>query len=203
MDARTKGAWLLSHSKTLDHVAGPGSLRLEKVAYAGKIGRLYNVLRRGSDAAQATQIGEITVANLCQLNNIDLASRRNGLHVLKKLGRIDVSEDGSVEVLGATTGAVLETTAEIFETAGPSRDEHAALMLSNEAAARPIGRTDAVERIGDAFKISATNASDLVDLCKNTALIDEEKDRADRSFSILTPSAIKNGRQKHTQSFRK
>jgi pimeloyl-ACP methyl ester carboxylesterase len=63
MDKRTKGAWLLAHSKNLDHVSGPGALRLENISYAGKIGRLYNVLRRGSDEARATVIDAATVTN--------------------------------------------------------------------------------------------------------------------------------------------
>jgi hypothetical protein len=82
MDKRTEGAWLLAHSKNLDHVSGPGALRLENISYAGKIGRLYNVLRRGSDEAAATVIDASTVTNLCQLNNIDRASRKDGLQVL-------------------------------------------------------------------------------------------------------------------------
>src|ERR1700754_4072118 len=103
MDARSKGAWLLAHSKSLDLVSGPGSARLEKVGYAGKIGRLYNILRRGSDEARTTEISAQTVETLCQLNNIELASRKDGLNTLSGLGRIDVSSTGAVAVLGATS----------------------------------------------------------------------------------------------------
>jgi hypothetical protein len=177
MDKRTEGAWLLAHSKNLDHVSGSGALRLEHISYAGKIGRLYNVLRRGSNEAQATVIDTVTVDNLCQLNNIDLASRRDGLGVLRDAGRIDVSADGSVAVLGATGAAVLETAAEVFDNSGASQEERAVLTLSDGVAARPISRSEAEEQIGDLYKIKATQASSLVDLCKITALIDEEADR--------------------------
>jgi hypothetical protein len=36
MDKRTQGAWLLAHSKNLDHVSGPGALRLETSATPGR-----------------------------------------------------------------------------------------------------------------------------------------------------------------------
>jgi hypothetical protein len=46
MDKTTKGAWLLAQSKSLDAVTGAGAARLENISYAGRIGRLYNLLRR-------------------------------------------------------------------------------------------------------------------------------------------------------------
>jgi hypothetical protein len=46
MDKTTKGAWLLAQSKSLDAVTGAGAARRENVSYAGRIGRLYNLLRR-------------------------------------------------------------------------------------------------------------------------------------------------------------
>jgi hypothetical protein len=150
---------------------------LEKISYAGKIGRLYNILRRGSVEASSTVIGATTVANLCRLNNIDLASRNDGLKVLSTASRIDVSSDGSVAVLGSTTTAVLETAAEVFESSGPSRDERAVLTVSQTVAARPVSRREAEERIGDLHAIKSADASGLIDLCKDTALIDEEVER--------------------------
>jgi hypothetical protein len=201
MDKRTEGAWLLAHSKNLDHVSGPGALRLENISYAGKIGRLYNVLRRGSNEAAATVIDASTVTNLCQLNNIDRASRNDGLQVLQHSGRVDVTSDGSVAVLGATTGTVLETAADVFENSSASRDERAVLMLSEEVAARPISRSTIEQLIGDTHKIKSAQASDLVELCKTTALVDEEsigdryilfnsntfreKERAKKAYAIL------------------
>jgi hypothetical protein len=201
MDKRTQGAWLLAHSKNLDHVSGPGALRLENIGYAGKIGRLYNVLRRGSDEARAVVIDGARVTNLCQLNNIDRASREDGIRVLQESGRIDVSADGSVAVLGATTAIVLETAAEVFENSNASGAEHAVLTVSEEVASRPVARRTAEQLIGDLHHIRSSEVSDLVDLCKTTALIDEEvagehlilfnsntfrnKERAKKAYLIL------------------
>ena len=49
MEKRTKGAWLLAQSKSLDTYSGAGAARLENISYSGQIGRLYNLLRRHSD----------------------------------------------------------------------------------------------------------------------------------------------------------
>jgi hypothetical protein len=94
MDKQTRGAWLLSQSKNLDSVIG--ATRFEIIAYAGQIGRLYNVLRRGTADDPASHIDAQTVTKLCQLNNIDLATRRDGLRLLKDDGRIAIKPDGSV-----------------------------------------------------------------------------------------------------------
>lgn len=45
MDKKTKGAWLLAQSKSLDGYSGPGAARLENISHSGKVGRLYNLLR--------------------------------------------------------------------------------------------------------------------------------------------------------------
>jgi hypothetical protein len=64
-------------------------------------------------------------------------------------GRIDVTSDGSVAVLGATTVSVLETAAEVFENSSASRDERAVLTMSEEVAARPISRSAVEQLIGE------------------------------------------------------
>ena len=135
----TKGAWLLSQSKSLD--AWTGASRLESISYAGKVGRLYNVLRRGTESETST-IDADTVTNLTRLNGIDVAARKEGLRVLAEQGRIDVAQNGAVAVLGATSRAVLETTADIFDEAVPTAEENAVLHLSEQISGRPVSRRE-------------------------------------------------------------
>ena len=116
MDKSTKGAWLLAQSKSLDAVTGAGAARLENISYAGRIGRLYNLLRRNVDDDRNPTIDATTVTRICQLNNIDRPSREMGLRVLAVDGRIDISKSNSVSVLGATSKAVLEVTADVSRT---------------------------------------------------------------------------------------
>ena len=177
MNPETKGAWLLSHSKSLDAVTGSGAARLENISYAGRIGRLYNLLRRNIAHDPSPTIDEATLSQVCKLNGIDRATRDAGLEVLRATGRVDVAENGAVSVLGATSRAVLEVTAEVFSGLGPTAEEEAVLGLSDKVAEQPLARNDAAEYIGDLHSISRSETSSLIDLCKSTAIIDEERDR--------------------------
>jgi hypothetical protein len=177
MDNKTKGAWLLAQSKSLDAIQGAGAARLENISYAGRVGRLYNLLRRNVADDPNPTIEKRTVDDICKLNGIDKAMRQQGLELLKSAGRIDVALNGAVSVLGATTTAVLEVTAEIFSDQKPSNAEEAVLEISEKVAERPLLRIDATEYVGDMFKLATAEASSLIDLCKSTAIIDEESDK--------------------------
>jgi hypothetical protein len=174
MEKKTKGAWLLAQSKSLDSFTGSGAARLENVSYSGKIGRLYNLLRRQTDREMTFTISKETVERACQLNGIDKPTRQVGLQVLKDAGRVDVTSDGSIAVLGATTQAVLEATCDIFDEQNPSSDERAVIDLSERVSGKPVRRSEAEEYISDTHKIASADATSLVDLSKKTALIDEE-----------------------------
>ena len=176
MDIETKGAWLLSQSKNLDAVTGSGAAQFENIAYAGRIGRLYNLLRRNvqDDASQTIDVA--TVKHACKLNSIDRPTREAGLKVLQDAGRVDVSTNGHVNVLGATSKVVLEVTAKIFTNLDPSTEEEAVLDLSEKVAEKPLARDDAAEFIGDSHRLSRLQTSALIDLCKSTTIVDEETD---------------------------
>jgi hypothetical protein len=177
MDKKTKGAWLLAQSKNLDAVTGAGAARLENISYAGRIGRLYNLLRRNIAGQPSPTVPKATIARACQLNGIDRPTRELGLKLLQDSGRIDVSPSGAVSVLGATATAVLEVTSDIFEEADPSTAEEAVLELSEKVAQRPIDRKEATQFVSDSFTLSGSEAASLIDVCKSSAIIDEESDR--------------------------
>jgi hypothetical protein len=158
-------------------VTGVGAARLENISYAGRIGRLYNLLRRNVADDPNPAIDTATVRRICQLNNIDRPSREMGLKVLAAAGRIDVAGNEAVTVLGATSRGVLEVTADIFADSNPTTDEEAVLELSEKVAEKPVARKDATEFVGDLYKLPSTRACSLIDLCKSTAIIDEETDR--------------------------
>src|SRR3546814_14386138 len=122
MDKKTKCAWLLAQSKNLDAVTGIGAASLEDISYAGRIGRLYNLLRRNVADDPNPTVTSDTVKRACQLNGIDKPTREIGLSVLTNAGRIDIAKNGAVSVLGATSTAGLEGQADIFADAGPSKE---------------------------------------------------------------------------------
>ena len=82
MEKKTKGAWLLAQSKSLDGFSGAGAARLENISYSGKVGRLYNLLRRQSDEASTFTISKQIVENACRLNGILKSDRQVGLQLL-------------------------------------------------------------------------------------------------------------------------
>ena len=177
MDTKTKGAWLLSHSKNLDAVTGSGAARFENIAYAGRVGRLYNLLRRNIANETKHDVAPETLAYACQLVGIDRPTREAGLDVLQQAGRVDIAKNGSIEILGATSTAVLEATAEVFSDLDPSREEEAVIDLSERVSDKPLVRAEAIELLGDTHNISKKQTDSLVDLCKKTALVDEVQDR--------------------------
>ncbi len=173
MSNREKGAWILSQSKSLDAVTG--AHRFETISYAGKIGRLYNVLRQNVEGQNQSTLSPTEVEKLSQLNGIDLATRRAGLTVLKDDDRIDIAKNGAVSVFGATTKAVLETTARIFDETNHSKEEDAALSLSARIAEKPLSKSKAEKLIGDEFKLK--DPGELIDLCIETSIVDSEKSK--------------------------
>lgn len=174
MDKLTKGAWLLAQSKSLDAVTGPSAARLENIAYAGRVGRLYNLLRRNLANDPNPTISAQRIKRICQLNGIDKASRDQGLAELERAGRIDIAANGAISVLGATTRGVLETAAGIFDNGEPTTEETAVLELSEAVATEPLARTTAVTLVSDLHNLPTQQVTSIVDLCKATAIIDEE-----------------------------
>jgi hypothetical protein len=180
MDNKTKGAWLLAQSKSLDAVNGVG--RLENIQYAGRTGRLYNLLRRNAIDEKTPVVSAALITSICQLNNIDRASRESGLSRLQAEGRIEVGASGDIAVLGATATAVLEATAAIFESTNPTNEEQAVVHLSEKVAERPETRERIAEYVSDTFRISTAETSSLIDVCRSTAILDQSEDRG---FAIL------------------
>lgn len=175
MNEKIRGAWLLAQSKSLDAVSGVG--RLENIQYAGRTGRLYNLLRRSSLDGRAPVVNSVTVTDICRLNNIDRASRELGLKTLQAEGRIDVSATGDIAVLGATTEGVLEATARIFEAANPSIEERAVVHLSEKVAEKPEARAVVAQQISDQYKIASRDMDSLIDVCRSAAILDQSEDR--------------------------
>jgi len=170
----TEGAWLLSKAKSLENFQG--AERLENIVYAGSVGRLYNVLRRGAEGV-TTELSAQAVADLSRLNNIDRATREQGLRVLSDQGRIDVANNGSISILGATSRAVLDSGFDRFLEAVPGKSEMAVISLYDRISERPMEKSDALEFVSDTFGIGQTSTSNLLDVCRTTGLIDEESDR--------------------------
>ena len=94
MDNKTRGAWLLSQSKSIDAFQNAG--RLENIQYAGRAGRLYNLLRRNIQGTTTSTLDATNVTNICHANGIDRSVREAALSKLKQEGRIDEAASGAI-----------------------------------------------------------------------------------------------------------
>ncbi|MDO8714454.1 MAG: hypothetical protein Q7K13_08260 [Polynucleobacter sp.] len=174
MDNKTRGAWLLSQSKSIDSFHNAG--RLENIQYAGRAGRLYNLLRRNIQGMTTSTLDANAVTDICHANGIDRSIKEAAISKLKQEGRLDESVSGAISVLGATATGVLETTASIFDGCNPTKEEQAVLHLSERVANRPAERGEIEEYVSDTFKIASVQTSSLIDVCKSIAILDQAED---------------------------
>lgn len=175
MEQKTKGAWLLSQSKSLDAVNG--AVRLDNIQYAGRAGRLFNLLRRNVNEASTPTLSAELVANIAQINGIDRSVREAGIAELRRGGYVDVAKNGAISVLGVTSAIVLEAAAAIFDGSNPSKQEEAVLELSERVADKPARREDIAEFVSDSYHLTPDTTQTLIEFCKETAIIDESEDR--------------------------
>jgi hypothetical protein len=171
IDNKTRGAWLLSQSKSIDAFQNAG--RLENIQYAGRAGRLYNLLRRNIKDSTTSTLDAQNVTEICHANGIDRSVREAALFKLKQDGRIDETASGAISVIGATATGVLETTAAIFDSCNPTNEEQAVIHLSERVAQRPAERGEIEEYVSDTFKIAQSQTSSLIDICKDIAILDQ------------------------------
>lgn len=171
IDNKTRGAWLLSQSKSIDAFQNAG--RLENIQYAGRAGRLYNLLRRNIKDSTTSTLDAQNVTEICHANGIDRSVREAALFKLKQDGRIDETASGAISVIGATATGVLETTAAIFDSCNPTNEEQAVIHLSERVAQRPAERGEIEEYVSDTFKIAQLQTSSLIDICKDIAILDQ------------------------------
>lgn len=68
---------MLSQSKSLENVRG--AERLDNIQYAGRAGRLFNLLRPNIDGSTTSTLSGAQVETICQLNGMDRSVRSAGL----------------------------------------------------------------------------------------------------------------------------
>ena len=134
MKNRTKGAWIISHTKKLQDFSETSNF--EDIQLAGKCGIFLSNL---AASHEETKISSEKVNAIATNSNIN---KRLELPViketLKKAQLIDYSSNGEVVVLGITTANILNNTAELFDMNENSEYQKAALEISNFVSDKPI-----------------------------------------------------------------
>lgn len=168
MDTKAEGAWLVHHTQKLARVEDNGSF--DRIRLSGKAAIMLSAL------AQDKQ----TVIDGSRLEALAIASRVNATfelpHVLTTLEQnhlIERSQSG-VEVLGLTTGAILQQTSTIFRSLNPKAEELGAIELAEACSAGPRDRGSLTEELSDNLQISSTRTSELLEAAETIGFTDYE-----------------------------
>ncbi len=169
MDKKTKGSWLVHQTAKLQNVTNQGSY--ENSYFAGKAGILLSAI---SADRQAT-LDNAKLEALAKASNIN--TRLELPSLLKALKDRDLIEIGAngIDVLGVTTAATLQHTADIFEDLSPSAIERAAIDLSERCSTRPQERNEIREQLSDEYSLSQPDASQLLADSESIGFADVEK----------------------------
>ena len=160
------GAWLMHHDQKLSAVK---STEFESITIAGRAARLLSYV---SKEAQWTVPME-RVLVLAQANGIRRHEVPGLLSELVAAGVIDKGDDG-ISVLGVKQANLFQHANVIFESQNPASIERAALELADRASDRPVEQRAIAEELGDLYKLSAAERSDLVNLSKQIGFVDHE-----------------------------
>jgi hypothetical protein len=145
------------------------STEFESITIAGRAARLLSYV---SKEAQWTVPME-RVLVLAQANGIRRHEVPGLLSELVAAGVIDKGDDG-ISVLGVKQANLFQHANVIFESQNPASIERAALELADRASDRPVEQRAIAEELGDLYKLSAAERSDLVNLSKQIGFVDHE-----------------------------
>jgi hypothetical protein len=180
MDKKTKGSWLVHQTGKLQNVNNQS--RFENTYFAGKAGILLSAISANSQAT----IDEAKLKALAKASNINTRLELpNLLTALKDRELIDIGANGiedGIEVLGVTTAATLEHTADIFDDSSPLLSEVAAIELSEQCSLQPQDKTRIKEELSDHFSLSDSEVSQLLLDSETIGFVDIEK--LDRKYSL-------------------
>lgn len=177
MERRTKGAWLVHHSDKLTRVDGAGDF--ESIELAGRCGRLLSSLA----ANDQLKLERRTIEALSRALSINTKVALPGLlKTLSDRRLIDIGTNGDIEVLGLTTSAVLEHSADIFEQSSPSSLEHATLDIAELCSSQPVPEGSLLQLVSDTKKIASDAAADFLQTIEEVGFVDTSGEGTDKLY---------------------
>lgn len=178
MENRTKGAWIINHTKKLQDFSETANF--EDIQLAGKCGIFLSNLAASHEETQITKEKVDAIATNSNINKrLELPAIKE---TLKSAQLIDFSSNGDIVVLGITTANILSHTADIFEQNENSEYQKAALELSNYVSDKPVDEKILKEYISDNYKIESKKQSDLFTQSEEVGFIDFEKLEDDKTY---------------------
>lgn len=170
MQDKTKGAWLIHHTNKLSDVKNVGDF--EDINISGKCGLLVSHISEGEKQSIISKEKLAIIAKVAGISKLELPGI---LDVLSNEKIINVGKNGDVASLGITTTNVLVQTSNIFDSLNPSKEQKAAIELSEMVSDKPIQLKDLTDYIGDTYKIDSKKTADLISNAEEIGFIDSEE----------------------------
>lgn len=167
MDKKTKGAWLLHHSRKIQSTTNQD---FDAIGFAGKCGTLLSAI----SAEHQAQLTQQRLDALARANN--LSPRTDVPAILTELHRqkLILPGSGGIEILGITGHAMLEHTTTIFDESAHEAYEDAVIAISELASESPLTDIAASEFISDNFKLTRSEANNTLQLAEDIRFFDSE-----------------------------
>ena len=172
----TLGAWVVHHGRKLQSdQRGPAEFSAIDGAAKG------GLLLAGMSSSDKADLSAKEVGALAQAANLNPKTElRAYLNMLKRRQLIDVAPSGAISILGLSSRKVLQESAAIFESLGPSTEERAAIDLAEEASATPRLLTRERRRLSEQFSIPLPDVDELLRRSSEIGFVDFEGDGAER-----------------------
>jgi hypothetical protein len=168
MDSKTKGAWLVHHMNKLRQVTSVGEF--DNIHTAGKLGVLLSGLS-ATETSSLTNEQANAIAKAANISALELSALLPTLEARKLI----IRGKKGLDVLGVTSKAVLKNTSDAFDESEPSPAEQAVVALAEQASVSPLDYAHAREYVGDTFKLSDDDASDLLSQTEEIGFVDAEE----------------------------
>ncbi len=178
MENRTKGAWIINHTKKLQDFSETANF--EDIQLAGKCGIFLSNLAASNEETQISKDKVDAIATNSDINKkLELPAIKE---TLKRAQLIDYNSKGDIAVLGITTANILIHTADLFEQNENSAYQKAALEISNYVSDKPIDEVVLKDYISDTFKIDSKKLEALFTQSEEAGFVDFEKLDNDKTY---------------------
>ena len=172
----TLGAWVVHHGRKLQSdQRGPAEFSAIDGAAKGSL------LLAGMASSEKADLSAKEVTALAQAASLNPKTELSGyLAMLKTRQLIDVTSAGAVSILGLSSRKVLQESAAIFESLGPTTEERAAIDLAEEASATPQLQARERRRLSEQFALPLVDVDELLRRSAEIGFVDFEQDGTDR-----------------------
>lgn len=169
MKKRTKGAWIINHTKKLQDYS---TSNFEDLQLAGKSGILLSNLAASSEESSLSKEKVEAIATHSKINKkLELPSIKS---YLKEAQLIDYDKDGNIVVLGLTSSNILEHTSDLFEENESTKYQSASIELADKISDMPINEKELKEYVADNFQIDKKSTNELFTQAEEIGILDFE-----------------------------